>query len=387
MLHAMGSSPVAVERREMRSRGVEAVLALVVALLHAACGARSDVPVGSGPAQPAGAGGGGAGGGGTGAGGAGGGAGCAGEGETCAAAACCSGACVGGTCGSPACVEGDPPVVLASDLDWPYGIAVDGTHVYFTLYNGTGALMKVSKAGGDAVVLEDGLDFPDEIVLDASSIYLTVNGGGQILRFPKAGGDVELLASGQFGPSGIAADDATVFWVNYFAGEVASVPKAGGEVTLLAPAEANAFRMAAGADRIYWSGLTSGLRTMPKTGGPVTTMAGGDPRTMATDRTHVYWTDTEGDSLQRAELDEGAAETVASFPGAFPDGVAVDEDFAYVALAEGSVMKVGKGGGEPVVIASDQSSPTIVAVDDACVYWTNSALGTGKLGSVMRAPK
>jgi sugar lactone lactonase YvrE len=108
---------------------------------------------------------------------------------------------------------------------------------------------------------------------------------------------------------------------------------------------------------------------------------------MATDGTHVYWTDTESDSLQRAELDEGAAQTVASFPGVFPDGVAVDESSAYVSLAEGSVIKVDKDTGEQVVIASDQDSPAIVAVDDACVYWANTALASGRLGAVMRAPK
>jgi hypothetical protein len=41
---------------------------------------------------------------------------------------------------------------------------------------------------------------------------------------------------------------------------------------------------------------------------------------------------------------------------------------------DGAVMKVGKGGGAPIVLASGQQGPTGLAVDDAFVYWANAGV-------------
>ena len=47
-------------------------------------------------------------------------------------------------------------------------------------------------------------------------------------------------------------------------------------------------------------------------------------------------------------------------------------------------MKVPIGGGTPTIIASGQSFPFGIAIDDTYVYWTNN--GTNAGGTVMKAP-
>jgi sugar lactone lactonase YvrE len=278
-------------------------------------------------------------------------------------------------------------VALASGLVWPFGIAVDGTDVYFTSYDGQGSLNRVPKVGGQTTVLGAPLDYPDQIVLDDAYVYYTLGGTGAIVKLAKDDTSSMTLFSGQGGPSGIAADDEALYWVDYFSGAVMSGPKSGGAATTLASGEPSPYRIAAGPTRVYWSSFAPELRSVGKTGGSVaTTPSGGQPRTIATDATHVYWTDWQASTLMSAALDGSGNELLASFPTS-PDGLAVDDANVYVALTGGEIVAVPREGGAYQTIATGQDTPAIVAIDGACVYWTNQAQGVSGAGSVMRAPK
>jgi hypothetical protein len=320
-------------------------------------------------------------------GGAGGGVACIPDGGSCSAALPCCTACVEGTCGAPACTKGEGPVTLASGLTWPFGLVVDETSVYFTLYDNPSAVMKVPKAGGEVVTLLDGLDYPDQIAQDDASIYFTVSGGGQVLKMSKDGADVTTLASGQGGPSGIASDATHIYWANYLSGSLASVSKSGGSTVTLAGGEESPYRVAVGTTDLYWSGFLPGLRAVPKTGGSPVQIVDGNPRTMVSDGVHVYWTDTGDATVKRADEDGSDLQTLVVLESdAFPDGIAVDELNVYFTVGM-EVMKVAKRGGAPEVIADGQNLPAIVAVDGSCVYWTNTSIFQDQDGSVMRAPK
>jgi hypothetical protein len=70
-----------------------------------------------------------------------------------------------------------------------------------------------------------------------------------------------------------------------------------------------------------------------------------------------------------------------------PSGIAIDEANVYWAntgssMGSGSIAKVAIAGGSVVTIASGLSGPVSLAVDARYVYWVNSADG-----SVMKTPK
>lgn len=357
----------------------------------AGCGSRTSLPVESDASSGAGAAGStgtSSGSGSSGTSGGGGGATCNPDGAPCSSALpCCAEACVDGTCGVPACAKGEGAVALASGLNWPFGVAVDETSVYFALYNSDGAVMKVPKAGGEVMTLKEGLDSPSQLALDDANLYVSVAGSGQVLKISKDGADVAVLASGQGGPSGLAIDATHVYWANYLGGSLVNVPKSGGPTATLA-SELNPYRVGVGTTDLYWSGSSSGLRSVLKTGGPSIQIASGNPRTMVSDGTSVYWTDPGDATVKRADEDGGNPETLAALEvDAFPDGIAVDELNVYWTVATGQVMKVAKTGGVPAVIADGQNQPAIVAVDGSCVYWTNTSTTQREAGMVMRAPK
>ena len=97
------------------------------------------------------------------------------------------------------CVDGRCLITLASNLEQPYGVAVDDANVYWTTnVAATGVVMKVPRGGGTPVILASGLDFPHTIAVDATSVYWTnsIPGTGAVMKVAIAGGTPQVLAAG-----------------------------------------------------------------------------------------------------------------------------------------------------------------------------------------------
>ncbi len=77
-------------------------------------------------------------------------------------------------------VGGAPPRRLVAKLNQPWGLAVDGNYVYWT-------------------ILQSPIDQND----------------GSVWRMPRNGGSPELIAAGQFAPRGMAVRDNQVCWANW----------------------------------------------------------------------------------------------------------------------------------------------------------------------------
>src|SRR5579885_2418462 len=78
-------------------------------------------------------------------------------------------------------------VTLASGQGGPFGIAVDGTSVYWVNF-GDGGVMKASLGGGTPVTLASGQGAPVSIVVDGTNAYWTSTTDGTAMKVPLGGG-------------------------------------------------------------------------------------------------------------------------------------------------------------------------------------------------------
>jgi sugar lactone lactonase YvrE len=115
-------------------------------------------------------------------------------------------------------------------------LLLDATDAFVVVNNqnnidAEGALVKVPKAGGSAVILARDRHAPLAAALDESHLYWARNQAnrgldtdgdvpGSVMRILKDGGEPEVLAQGQNGPQGIVLDEEHVYWVNWVSGNI-----------------------------------------------------------------------------------------------------------------------------------------------------------------------
>lgn len=205
--------------------------------------------------------------------------------------------------------------------------------------------------------------------------------------------DAHALASGQGAPVVLALHAGTLYWGNDIDQNVSTVPLTGGPVKVLYPGRTVVGGIAFDATRIYFSravfnivesgsldGTSSGNFTNAQEAG-----AAG----VATDGTYAYWATAGSGNIRRALLGPPVSPGTTLTSGqAGADGVAVDAASIYwtTKTSSGTIMKMPKSGGVPVVLASNQANPHSIAVDANYVYWTNRGDGTANSGSVNRVP-
>jgi len=107
------------------------------------------------------------------------------------------------------------PVVLASNQDIT-ALVLDATSIYWLNggFDGSGQLVRLSRAGGSPVVLASREDYPSFIALDETRIYWASD-RGTIRTMEKTGGWITTLASFHGRPTGLAVGPDLVVWTMF----------------------------------------------------------------------------------------------------------------------------------------------------------------------------
>jgi hypothetical protein len=274
-------------------------------------------------------------------------------------------------------------------------MAIVGTH-------GDAAVSLVAKSGGSPLLLDSVVAVGTgtghgamDVVVDGDTAYWIANGEGnccgQLMRSvwsgsPPNGDRVDYVQGGEY--FALAQDPSFVY--------AASKPFFSDETAIHAYRKSNkniaATRgvpvggpIAVDLTDVYFVLPSNEIRRISKsglegdagTGDPFATTAN-VPTGMVLDDEYVYWTiDIPGSVVRQAKAAPSTSSmTIASGPGS-PGHLALYGDFVYWTDPQTrSIWRAPKAGGAIETVASDQESPSAIAVDESGVYWTNLNAGT-----------
>jgi len=314
----------------------------------------------------------------------------------------CSRDCGGG---NGSCVESQCVAqTLANNYPFAHGVAVDETHVYFTVAKYAALpgevvlspVVSIPKTGGVPVTLSNEFT-PVMITAYGSDIYWTNWGDSTVRSTGKTGGTVRTVLDAGFGsgPFEIRATDAGLFWAEVQTSRVAWLEWDAGSARSLAilPPTSSATSVSVDDTSAYFTvqaGPTS-VRRADRDGG---TVDGGfelvgslqRPWGLAIDDAYVYFTEMNAGTLKRIPKAGGGANILASNLDA-PRSVVVDGSFAYVAefSLSGHIYRVtidGPDAGALTTMASSQGLPIGLTQDRDFLYWANN--GDGRIMKVRK---
>ncbi len=227
-------------------------------------------------------------------------------------------------------LDGTGVTTLVTGQNSPFGVAVDGSHIYWadTL---AGTIMEANLDGTGVTTLVSSQIFPFGVAVDGSHIYWTdfadsgQTANGTVMAANLDGTGVTTLATGQNGPWGMAVDNSHIYWADAYAGTIMEANLDGTGLTAVVTGQNNPTGVAVDSSHIYWT--DGGLNTVNEAnldGTGVTTLATDQngPLWVAVDSSHIYWTDANAGLVMEANLDGTGTTTLATGQND-PLGVAV----------------------------------------------------------------
>ncbi len=314
----------------------------------------------------------------------------------------------GHSCGGGACSNGQcQPVTLASSVNQPVSIAVNGSGVFWLgniirpIINHPpdyGSALETANGSGNITLLYAWFPTsnspPIALAVDSAYAYWLV-GGGEIGKSPLVtGGSVKSLVASIAGtPSAIAVDSSHVYWTT--------------NVDATAPASGNAVEMSS----LDGSSVTTLWGYYPCIG---VTASGGDayvttvnpdrvvqeasgknnlvantvqPRAITSNGTDLFWTSDSGAIYEQPI--SFSSYTPTKIVSGLTKPVALAADATSVVWVDESAGTVGSydlASATTTTLATGQVSPDSIALDSKFVYWSNLGSGTGT-GSIMKVAR
>jgi hypothetical protein len=312
----------------------------------------------------------------------------------------------GGIAGTDGCgVIGCPAPEAVATVANPYGLAVDESYLYFSIFSATGGVMRVPLAGGDPEPVVTGQNQPHDLAVDDQNVYyglLDNNSGGHLGAVPKSGGTGTIIATGIASPvSQLAADAGFVYYLTgynsvyrVFGGggtsAVVAAGRYGNAATDLVVAGSEVFWVNAGAYDSTFSHLLPGtgyIGSTPVSGRPDLghhALASGltAPQMIAVDANAVYFVD--GTSVYRHPRSGGSTEVLGPIaPAASGKIVHLVSDGNHLYFADQkAVYRMPVSGGQTETLTGGWGNILALAVDATSVYFTDNSGGM-----VLKRPK
>jgi len=211
-----------------------------------------------------------------------------------------------------------------------------------------------------------------DVQADSDYVYYGVQYGRLMKVSVNGGAPVQLAQTDGLNSMKLAIDTNYVYWTTS-SSYVRRIAKTGGAVATLTSGAGKAHEIVVDDMYAYFASHGSGtIQKVPLSGGTLQTIGAGAPNGLALDPAQdaIVWTDV--DSVRGHSLMSSASWTVASGQST-PKGIVVDQAVLYWVNAgtQKAVMKSG------AVLALDAASGPI-ALDAGYVYWTNDAAGAIK---------
>ncbi len=319
----------------------------------------------------------------------------------CGEAEACDGALF---CVAQRCTDQDPYTTLATGLESPHAVAADGSFVYYV----TGPFLlteirKVDVTTDDDTLVRDALGAVFDIDAQGGYVYY-VDFAGAVGRKAHSSSDELVFPDFVEKPSRISVAGIWVFFnENESPFTLRRDALTFDESTALRTNAENVRALHATPSWVYWSehDPTAGTSVILRN------QAGGNPGPtqvftceqvvldIAGDSTTIWWgtivdpTNPDGPgALRTGNVGAGEPSTVLVTDSAVVRVVTDDSHVYWLEGGDGNgrVMRILKGGDDPIVLASGLRSPVGLALDGVAVYWSTLGAATTD-GSVHRRLK
>ena len=271
------------------------------------------------------------------------------------------------------------------------------------------------------VTIASGLTNPRNLAIDAKKgdVYWTNEGPcdqydnncmGNVLRLAANGkeGEATILAMNQARPTGIALDETSVYGANGGSGNIMRLPIDGtGQAAVFVSNQQDVVDLTVDAEAVYWCVFNGGIRTrgkQPNAQDREIVFIGQQPSGIGVDpATHVLYfsvpsvtnnnnPDVKDGTLRYVHPEGGAPTIIADNQNGLGAPTVLGKTVFWASTGEGTVSFAAPTGGQGTkILATAQSRPKRVAVDETHVYWTTlGSLGDGGDvgdGAIVRVPR